>query len=243
MASRPITTARLVMISLSELSGTFLLTIVGLSNASAGPVINGVALAVLGYAFASSAKLNPAVSVAVALSAHTGPTHWGAIVCELGSQFAGAILGVLFLQASSPSTLPDWACSTVSVSLYGTIAWEFIATVMLILGVFAANLNEALVQWGPAIVGLSLTAGSAAASPYTGGSCNPARVFATSSVLACPQGFRYITGYLCGQLLAAVVVPGGLWVTSFLNSAEVSLPPSTPGKNGVRYTRSFAQPN
>jgi MIP family channel proteins len=172
----------------------------------------GFAVLVIVYAFGhvSGAHVNPAVTIALAV---TKKFPWSAVPAYVVAQFIGAILGsltVLLIFGSEVKDAPlllgatapgdGFSNATVFVS-------EIVITFILLLVVMATATDDRAES--PAVglgVGLTIAAGILVAGPVGGASFNPARSLAPMLVSGhSPAWLVYVAGPLIGAVLGAVV--------------------------------------
>ena len=184
---------------LAEFIGTALLIVLGLGVNASG-TLNGsyarsggwlmvclgwglaVTMAIYAAGSASGAHLNPAVSVAFALS---GSLPWemlpGYIAAQLGGAFTGAVL--VWMQF-----LPHWKATPDPAAKLGVFSTspaipntftnflsEVIGTTVLIMGLFFIGTNTFTEGLNPLIVGLLITSIGLSLGGTTGFAINPAR--------------------------------------------------------------------
>ena len=184
---------------LAEFVGTALLLVLGLGVNASG-TLNGsyarsggwlmvclgwglaVTMAIYAAGSASGAHLNPAVSVAFALS---GSLPWemlpGYIAAQLGGAFTGAVL--VWIQF-----LPHWKATPDAAAKLGVFSTapairstlsnflsEVIGTIVLIMGLFFLGTNRFTEGLNPLIVGLLITSIGLSLGGTTGFAINPAR--------------------------------------------------------------------
>lgn len=177
----------------AELVGTFMLVLFGcgaiIADHSAAAALGNMGIAlvfgliVMAMIYAvgnvSGAHLNPAVSVAFALSGRLG---WPRVPLYLSAQLTGALLAALLLNAIYPphatlgATLP-------STTLFGTIAIEVVLTFSLMFVILnvASGHKEKGIMAGVAVGG-TVALAAMVGGPLTGASMNPARSFGPAIV-------------------------------------------------------------
>ena len=176
---------------------------------------NGLLLAVLVYATAttSGGHLNPAVSLAVRLA--TPDFTNGMCACYIGAQILGAIVGAAIGSAIIPagigSPAPGCFIPEIGVGIGAVFVWEFMATFILVSTVLYAAVDNKHGGHGnaaPLAIGASLWATASVIGPVTGAALNPARYIAplVAYPLSCavPAVFSFYA-YLGAHLLAAVL--------------------------------------
>lgn len=237
--SRPLWTR-----GVAELLGTALLVGIGTGTivaASAAPDFPQWAMALAWFAAVavpivifvsiSGAHLNPAVSLALALS---GRVAWRELPAYWAGQFAGAFVG----SAGVWLLLGRAAHLGATVPAHGDVVRAFAAecafTALLVGAVFyLADLGEGRGRWRlalpPAAVGLS----TYVIGPWTGSSLNPARTLAPAVLSATYTDlWVYFVAVPLGAILVAV-----LWRPRSVDVADRGpgrrdAPPSPAPKNG-----------
>lgn len=205
--------------ALAEGLGTFMLIFFGvgavLALGGAGGAAEKAAIA-LAFGFAivagvyafghlSGAHLNPAVTVAQAVSGRTAWRHVGPYVV---AQLAGAALGALAAEAVSPNDV------ALAVTHPGTgvgagqaLLAEALLAFLLMLVIKATAVDDR--AEGPAAglaIGLTIAAGHLAMIPVSGASFNPARSFGAALVGGNLHDFWiYVVGPIAGSVAAALL--------------------------------------
>jgi aquaporin Z len=189
-----------------------------LGTMSATPWSNGVTLMVLVYytAKTSGAHINPALSTTFTILGYTNPIE---LLVYWTAQISGAIIGALWLALLVPgSSVRGYGLGCFnpvsSLTPAAIIGWEALCTFTFIVPIFSVvwytNHKKGYGNTGPILVGLSLIASASAASAYTGGALNPARVLASPIVFDCMKKrvniFYYIIGEMMGGILAPLVI-------------------------------------
>ncbi|MFT4638107.1 MAG: glycerol uptake facilitator protein [Verrucomicrobiales bacterium] len=141
-----------------------------------------VAIAVFAVGEISGAHLNPAVTLALAL---TGDFAWGGVAGYIGAQFVGAFLGAVIVYFHY---LPHWAKTEDAGTKLGVFSTspgiahtpsnvlsEFIATFIFVLCLLAIGANTFTEGLKPLIVGLLVMAIGNSLGSTTGYAINPAR--------------------------------------------------------------------
>jgi MIP family channel proteins len=185
-----------------ECVGSFLFLYISLSSVSEGHVAIaltfGLTIGVLVYYLAdiSGGHLNPAVSLALAISGHIDPSK---ALLYILSQVAGASLGALTIYKTQD------ICGANSINNFGAaFLGEIFGTFVLVSTVYAVIRGKH--ESGPFYIGLSVTIAHFALLHVDGCSINPARTFASS--LACGKWDDHWLFWLCplvGGALAALV--------------------------------------
>ena len=196
---------------LAEGLGTFALVFFGCGAIAVGaqsgelghPAIAmafGLVIAVMIYALGhiSGAHLNPAVSAAMAAS---GSMAWGRAASYAVVQVAGAIAAAMFLRLTLGADA-DLGVTTPTIDVLPAIAWEAMATFVLVLVITAVATDERVVRETAAIaIGCAVALGALVAGPLTGGSMNPARSIGPALVAG---DVSWLWLYVAGPLLGAV---------------------------------------
>jgi aquaporin TIP len=200
----------------AEFVGLLLFTLLGsVATASSAALANGFLLAVLVYCAAnvSGGHLNPAVTLASAVTGHTSISralaYWGA---QLGGASAGALLLRVMLPHGGPRAAAAVGCfgPASGATLGQAFGWELCATCLLVLTVYAVAVGEpSFGTAAPMAIGLAVAAGAFTAGRLTGGAMNPARVLgpAIASGTGCGSwtvAMAYVAAQLLGGLAAAV---------------------------------------
>mmetsp|Transcript_19068 Transcript_19068/g.57612 ORF Transcript_19068/g.57612 Transcript_19068/m.57612 type:complete len:260 (+) Transcript_19068:165-944(+) len=200
----------------AEFVGTLLLQF--LASISGSSLGYGLSYAVLLYAtkHVSGGHLNPALTVATAISHHL---HWIKATGYIIAQIAGAIVGALLEALLVPglhvghNAFRAPGCfypGTVSnIELFG---WELVLTAVLVYVAFASHFTEpGHRSLSPLALGLTVWVLGEAGGLYTGAAVNPARVIAAAVVFLCtPQKkfWLYLLGEILGAAIAAAFAAG-----------------------------------
>jgi MIP family channel proteins len=169
----------------AEALGTFALVFFGAGaimvasrNGSLGQVgialAFGLVIAAMVYALGhiSGAHLNPAVSLAFALSRHF---PWRLVGAYWTAQFLGAIAAALLLRGSL-GDVADVGATTPSGSDGQSFLWEVVLTFFLMLVIMAVATDTRAVGEAAAIaIGGTVALGALVGGPVSGASMNPAR--------------------------------------------------------------------
>lgn len=206
---------RLLAEFLSEFIGSLAFAFFG-GFPGAGAAGNGAALSVLVYCTAtvSGGKLNPAVSLAIALTGSGARPLVAAagLALEWGAQLSGALAGaalVAKIDAGATCFAPP-----PGTTQYAVLWSEALITALLTFTVLSTAVEEEGKPRFAAVaalaIGLSLYAGAATAGEVTGGCANPARFLgAAVSGHNCGSpwvyGWSYVLGELVGSLAAALM--------------------------------------
>ncbi|MDP8943624.1 MAG: aquaporin [Actinomycetota bacterium] len=178
------------------------------TDGALGPV--GVALAfglvimamVSSTGHLSGAHLNPAVTVAFALTRHFPPRDVAAYVA---AQLAGATAGALALLAVWPGQPAELGATVPSVGAGSAVAYEALMTAILMFAIMAVATDTRAVGTAAAIaIGGAIALGALFGGPVTGASMNPARSFGPALVAGEWGDFWvYVAGPLAGGALGA----------------------------------------
>lgn len=163
-----------------------------------------VAVVIYGLGPVSGAHINPAVTVALAM---TGRFPWREVGAYVAAQCAGACAGSLLVVATYGQGAVDLGLGATALGegvSYGQgIAAEAVGTFVLMFAVMAmAVAPHAPPGWAGLIIGLSVAAAILLIAPQTGGSLNPARTFGPNLTLALFGG-----GVAWGQLAVYCIGP------------------------------------
>lgn len=172
----------------------------------------GLVVAVVIYAFGttSGAHINPAVTIALAL---TRRFPWRDVGPYVAAQTVGAVLGGLLVVAAFGSGAADLA-GVGSTSLaegvgvgQGIVA-EALGTFLLLLAIMALAVDRrAPAGWAGLMIGLSVTGVVLVMGPVTGASLNPARTFGpylVATLFGADTPWADLVVYVAGPLLGAV---------------------------------------
>jgi glycerol uptake facilitator protein len=200
-----------VMAALTADEGS--LTYPGVGFISLGFAI-AVAVAIYAFLAVSGAHINPAVTVALAL---TRRFPWLEVVPYVVAQFLGAAVGSLLLVAAFGIRAVDLGGGATALGTgvsYGQgIIAEVLGTFLLMLAVMAVAVDHRAPKgWAGLIIGLAVASAILVIAPLTGGSLNPARTFGPNLVQSLFGGDVqwgqfpvYIIGPLIGSAAAALV--------------------------------------
>ena len=207
---------------LFEFAGTAMFAFFGGLPMSDPALGNGLALAVLVYCTVtvSGGKLNPAVSLMVALidglmdvgrQEQNGMTMLLILVkmlSEWTAQILGGIVGALAAAALVGS---GTGCFGPGQGVHGTsvFAAETAITTLLCFTITCVAVDVAGVRnygpLGPLIIGLALYAGASGVGAISGASANPARFIGPAVAANCPRPWAYFWSYVGGESLGAVI--------------------------------------
>ena len=174
-----------------------------------------VALVIYTLGTTSGAHINPAVTVALAV---TGRFRWTEVPAYVGAQLIGAVLGA-FLVVGVAGTKAATAAgvgltsTALGVSNGQAVLAEGIGTFLLMFTIMAVAVDRrAPVGWAGFLIGLAVVCEIFVIGPFTGGSVNPARTIGpylanTVSGGTTPWGelWIYVVGPVVGAVLAAFV--------------------------------------
>ena len=175
-----------------------------------------IAVAVSIYAFlaVSGSHINPAVTVALAV---TRRFPWAEVVPYVLAQAVGAAVGSLLLVAAFGTPAVDFGGGATALgdgvtAVQGVVA-EILGTFLLMLAVMAVAVDQRAPKgWAGLIIGLTVAGAILVIAPLTGGSLNPARTFGPNLVQSLFGGEvqwaqfpLYIAGPVIGSCAAALV--------------------------------------
>ena len=164
-------------------------------------------LVIMGMVYAtghlSGAHVNPAVTVAFALTRHFPPREAGAYV---GAQVTGAIAGALLLLAVWPDQPAQLGATVPSVGAGSALVYEVVLTAILMFVITAVATDTRAVGAGAAIaIGGAVALGAMFGGPVTGASMNPARSLGPALAAGEWSDFWvYLAGPLAGAALGAI---------------------------------------
>lgn len=213
--------------AMAEFMGALLLQLFAGSTTNALRIAAVFTALMACFARHSGGHLNPAITLAAALSGHIA---WFTAGTYMLAQFIGAVAGaalqVLLTPGLSFGMRFAASCHEPAVGLGGTplYLWEtlavFVFVYLLYPGIFARPGYGPL---GPLFAGVALFAVVSTAGPYTGYSpLNPALTFAGSLVFNCTWRWMwmYILAQLTGAGLAALLAVGVFGMGPGYMSAE-----------------------
>jgi aquaporin NIP len=164
----------------------------------------GLVIAAMIYALGhiSGAHLNPAVSLAFALSRHF---PWRLVGAYWTAQCFGAIVAALLLRASL-GDVADVGATTPSGSDGQSFVWEVVLTFFLMLVIMAVATDTRAVGEAAALaVGGTVALGALVGGPVSGASMNPARSLGPALAAGELDAlWIYLLAPLVGALLGAV---------------------------------------
>ena len=173
-----------------------------------------VALVIYGFGPVSGAHINPAVTLALAL---TGRFAWRDVAPYVLAQLVGATLGAALVTGVFGSAAVDLGLGTTTlaegVSAPQGILAEGLGTFLLMFTVMAVAVDaRAPLGWAGFLIGLAVACAILLIGPQTGGSLNPARTFGPELVLSLGGGESqwadlavYWIGPIVGSTAAALL--------------------------------------
>lgn len=194
-----------------------------------------IAVVIYGLGPVSGAHINPAVTVALAV---TGRFRWVEVAPYIVGQLLGAMGGGMLIVAVFGIGGIDLGAGGTSlapgVSSGQGIVAEAIATFLLMFALMATAVDSrAPAGWAGLIIGLSVAGAILLVGPLTGGSLNPARTFGPDFALAVFDGtvqwsqmWVYWVGPLVGAVIAAVMYD---FVTRAREAAAATQQATIPG--------------
>lgn len=173
----------------------------------------GLVVALVIYAFGSTsgAHINPAVTLALAV---TRRFPWRDVAPYVAAQLVGGVLGGLLVVAAFGTASVD--VSNVGAVSFGegvgyprAILVEALGTFLLMLTIMALAVDtRAPAGWAGLMIGLSVTCVVVVLGPLTGAAINPARAFGPFAASALAGGdvpWSQLPAYVVGSLLGAVL--------------------------------------
>jgi glycerol uptake facilitator-like aquaporin len=197
----------------AEYFGVLLFGLLGtLATGWAGPVANGLLIAVLLYICAnvSGGHLNPAVTFASAVTGHTSISRGLAyVVAQVAGGTSAALLLRIMVPHGGTKALAHIGCFSPQsgATLGQAFGWELVGTALLILTVYAVAVGEpSFGNAAPLAIGLSVIAAAATMGKFSGGAINPARVIgpAIASGDGCGS-WGTVAAYSGAELLGGLV--------------------------------------
>ena len=174
-----------------------------------------VALVIYTLGTTSGAHINPAVTVALAV---TGRFRWAEVPAYVGAQLVGAVVGAFLMVGVAGTKVATAAGVGLTSAAPGVgsgqaVLAEGLGTFLLLFTIMAVAVDRrAPVGWAGFLIGLAVACEIFVIGPFTGGSVNPARTFGpylanAVSGGATPWGelWIYIVGPVIGAALAAFV--------------------------------------
>lgn len=169
-----------------------------------------VALVIYGFGPVSGAHINPAVTLALAI---TRRFSWRDVAPYVLVQLVGATVGAALVTAVFGSAAVDLGLGSTAladgVSTPQAIAAEALGTFLLMFTIMAVAVDaRAPLGWAGFLIGLSVTGAILLIGPQTGGSLNPARTFGPDVVLSLGGGetqWGELALYWIGPIIGATV--------------------------------------
>lgn len=216
----------------AEAVGTALLVLVGAGSVVAALTVDGghltyaglgfvslafaivIAVVIYGFGPVSGAHINPAVTVALAL---TRRFPWVEVVPYVVAQVVGAVVGAVLIGGVFGTDAADLGLGATSladgVPYWQGILAEALGTFVLLYAVMALAVDSrAPLGWAGLMIGLAVAAAILLIAPQTGGSLNPARTFGPYVGLAIFGGdvpwsdlWVYVVGPLTGAVSAVLL--------------------------------------
>ncbi len=151
----------------------------------------------------SGAHLNPAVTVAFALTRHFSARDVGAYVL---AQVLGATAAALCLLAVWPNAPADLGATVPSIAAGGALLYEVLLTAILMFVITAVATDVRAVGSGAALaIGGAVALDALFGGPVTGASMNPARSLGPALAAGQWESFWvYLAGPLAGAALGAL---------------------------------------
>ncbi len=183
--------------------------LVGLSDQLAPvgvPIVFGVVIGLLVYTLArtSGAHLNPAITIALAV---TRRHPWRLAPPYIVAQFVGGAAGALLVRVVASDPLALLTQPAPGLSSLNAVAIEALATGLLAFVVaYAADAKTPAGDVPAAPIGFAILLGALFAGPFTGGSMNPARSIGPAWVAGDPLGmWIYLVGPITGAVTGALL--------------------------------------
>jgi aquaporin NIP len=168
-------------------------------------IVFGLVIMVMVYAIGhlSGAHVNPAVTVAFALTRHFPARQAAAYI---GAQLTGAVLASLTLLAVWPSEPASLGATVPSVGVGSALTYETILTALLMFVILAVATDTRAVGAAAAIaIGGTIGLDALFGGPVTGASMNPARSFGPALVAGEWTDFWvYVVGPIAGAALGGL---------------------------------------
>jgi aquaporin NIP len=168
-------------------------------------IVFGLVIMVMVYAIGhlSGAHINPAVTVAFALTRHFPAREAAAYIA---AQVTGAVLGALTLLAVWPSKPASLGATVPSVAVGSAFTYEAILTALLMFVILAVATDTRAVGAAAAIaIGGTIGLDALFGGPVTGASMNPARSFGPALVAGEWTDFWiYVVGPIAGAALGGL---------------------------------------
>lgn len=197
-----------------------------------------VAVVIHGFGPVSGAHINPAVTLALAV---TRRFPWAEVLPYVAAQLVGAVTGSLLVVATFGTQAVDLGLGQTTLGdgvpyLQGIVA-EAVGTFLLMFAVMALAVDSrAPLGWAGLMIGLAVAAAILLIAPQTGGSLNPARTFGPDLVATAFGGtvrWGELALYWLGPLVGAAVAAIGYDLISQPRVAETADQESyTPAEGG-----------
>jgi aquaporin NIP len=169
-------------------------------------LVFGLVIAAMVYATGhlSGAHINPAVTLAFALTRHFPRREAGAYI---GAQLGGALAAALVLLAVWPDQPAALGATSPSVGAGSALLYETLLTAVLMFVIMAVATDTRAVGPAAAIaIGSAVGLDALFGGPVTGASMNPARSFGPALAAGEWDHFWvYVAGPVCGAALGALV--------------------------------------
>lgn len=173
-----------------------------------------VAVVIYGFGPVSGAHINPAVTVALAMTRRFPGVE---VVPYLVAQFVGACVGSLLVVATYGRDAVDLGLGATTlgddVPYEQGLAAEAVGTFILMFAVMALAVDSrAPLGWAGLMIGLAVAAAILLIAPQTGGSLNPARTFGpylTSTIFGGGVQWKQFALYCVGPLVGATAAAFG----------------------------------
>jgi len=152
----------------------------------------------------SGAHLNPAVTVAFAVTRHLPLRDAGGYV---GAQLAGAVLGALALRLAWDGTPAELGATVPTLGAGPALAYEVVLTALLMFVIMAVATDTRAVGAAAAIaIGGTVALGSLVGGGVSAASLNPARSFGPAVASSTWTEFWvYVAGPAAGALIGALL--------------------------------------
>jgi MIP family channel proteins len=168
-------------------------------------LVFGLVIMVMVYATGhlSGAHINPAVTVAFTVTRHFPARDAAAYIA---AQLAGAVLAALALLAIWPDQPAQLGATVPTVGAGSALAYELLATALLMFVIVAVATDTRAVGAGAAIaIGGAVALDAMFGGPITGASMNPARSLGPALASGTWEQFWvYLAGPLAGAVLGAL---------------------------------------
>ena len=166
----------------------------------------GLAIMVMVYAtgHVSGAHINPAVSIAFAVSRHFPARD---ALAYVPAQLAGAVGGAVLLRLTWSGTPADLGATTPTLGAGAAFAYELVLTGLLMFVIVSVATDTRAAGAAAAIaIGGTVALGALVGGEASGGSLNPARSFGPALVASeWTQFWIYVVAPVAGALTGAVL--------------------------------------